>query len=266
MGTAWSAEQVVTAVRDSLGRSGATSQGFRLDAVWPERGELVLTFRWWRDPNTYAVRFPLPDGALPESPWTGLPVASARDWAQDLAGLLAEELDTGAVRRARRLRHNGLNDTVELDWRDAVHPCPPGYYSSAVVLPDALPSGLRADFGRSLGAAGLDVTTPQRQYRRGELLSWRKLCTDSTSPEPVGHASVAWHPALPATATLDVLQLLPGVPDAAAPYLARMAVHDAAEAGAQQVRAECAHPRLAEAGFRQTGPSDSGIVDTTALD
>lgn len=265
MSTAWSAEVIVKAVRDLLSRSTVVSQGFRLVAIWLERDELVVSFRWWRDPNRYAVRFPLPDSTLPESPWTGLPVVTSQDWAHDVVGLLAEELGTGAVRHARRRRHHGV---VELDWHDAPNPCPHGYHSSAVVLPSALDRSLmlRADFGRSLAAVGLDVAVPRRQHRKGRLLSWLKLTSDRVSPEPVGHASVSWHPTLPTTATLDVLQLLPGVIDTAASYLARMAVHDAAEAGAKCVQTTCTHPQLTQVGFHRAGQSGPVSIDTTTLE
>lgn len=267
MSTAWSPEAIVKAVRESLGRSGRVSEGFRLDSVWHEHRDLMVTFRWRRDPNRYAVRFSLPDGAAAESPWTGLPIASAQEWAQDAAGLLTEELDTGVVRRARRERQH---DVVELDWRAAPDPCPPGYYHTTVVLPSALTRwpaipGLCADFGRSLAAAGLDVSTPRRQYRRGRLLSWLQLNSDTASPQPIGHTSVAWHPTLRDTATLDVLQILTGMPDTAAPYLAHMAVHDAAEAGAQRIQGTCAHPQLTQAGFHRTRSGNSFTVDITAL-
>lgn len=236
MDTRWRPERTVAAARAAL--AFGVTDGFRPLRVSHDGHDLVLVFRWRRDPNTYAMRFPLP-GPESDGPWTGLPIGSPENWAHELSGMLMEELDTGIVRRARRSTDG---DVVELDVDDAAGTSVPGYYLSRVPL--------GPDPGWWLAKHGLDITLPRRGHAEHRLVSWSQACTDTLSPEPAGHASVCWQPGTPGTASLDVLRILPGVPDALAIELARASVHNAADAGVRWVITTLEHPALTEAGFR----------------
>jgi len=107
----WARASTLAAVRSELSRPGAVAEGFHGLGVEPRGGDLLVVFRWRRDPNTYGVRFVLLASPA-ASPWTGLPVQSAHDWASDVAGWLMEQLESALVRRAGRREVAGV---VELD-------------------------------------------------------------------------------------------------------------------------------------------------------
>ncbi|MEV4566103.1 hypothetical protein AB0K12_20265 [Nonomuraea sp. NPDC049419] len=101
----WSREEIVEAARTCLLRAGAITDGFSGVGAVAEPDSLVVVFRWRRDPNVYAVDVAFPTELV--SPWTGLPVASADEWAVEALSRLAEDLATGLVSRGRRKVRDG---------------------------------------------------------------------------------------------------------------------------------------------------------------
>ncbi|GAA2800235.1 hypothetical protein GCM10020219_084280 [Nonomuraea dietziae] len=120
MAIEWSRQEVLRAVRTCLLRAGAVTDGYSPVDVLAEPDSMSVIFRWRRDPNMYAIKVEFP--TAPESSWTGLPVTSADEWAADVASRLAEELQTGFVRRSRRVTRDGY---VVLDTHDAQTSAPP---------------------------------------------------------------------------------------------------------------------------------------------
>ncbi|MFF4190011.1 hypothetical protein [Nonomuraea sp. NPDC001831] len=244
----WSRADALAAVRARLLRPGAVTAGFAGVEVVAEGDGLLVVFRWRRDPNTYALRIGFP--AASESAWTGLPVSSADAWAHDVEFLLMEELDTGLVRRSRRTVRDGR---VLLDTRDAPDVWPAGYYVDAVPLDDDAPA---TDAGFWLARAGLDVGVPRRLIAEARLACWLQAYLDHDRGEPfVGHAAASWEDERHTMARLDVACVLPGVPAGVRRALARLAVHEVAEAGALGVVTAIDVPELRELGF---GPADGG--------
>jgi hypothetical protein len=118
----WPREVILDAARAVVLGEGRVTEGFRGIEVRNEGDRLVVEFRWRRDPNTYLLRFPFPDG-VQESP---------EYWAEELAFLLMEELDTGLVRRSGR---TPLGDgLVELKIDGAPDVMPSAYYVGDVPL------------------------------------------------------------------------------------------------------------------------------------
>lgn len=94
--------------------------------------DIVVTFHWRDDPQLYGVRFSITEA--PEGPSTGEVCETAEEWAQEVALVLMEELDTGLVTRGRRVV--SPSGVVELDYRhtDSVH-------LDNVTTPPPLPDG-----------------------------------------------------------------------------------------------------------------------------
>lgn len=131
MAVDWARTTVERVVRTTLSRPGAITDGVSGVDVRDLDDELLVVFRWMRDPNPFGIRFPYPDAYV--SPWTGLPVESVEEWAAELAFLLMEELDTGLVRRAPRTVRDGF---VELGTDDAPDVAPAGYFIGEVPVAD----------------------------------------------------------------------------------------------------------------------------------
>ena len=103
--------------------------------------DIVVTFHWRDDPQLYGVRFATTEA--PEGPSTGEVCETAEEWAQEVALVLMEELDTGLVTRGRRVV--SPSGVVELDYRHddpayqeratTLPPLPDGYYYRVVALP-----------------------------------------------------------------------------------------------------------------------------------
>src|SRR5688572_31439756 len=72
----WSRQEILVAARTWLLRADAVTDGYSGVDVIAEPNNLLVIFRWRRDPNVYAIEVGFP--ATPKSPWTGLPVTSAR--------------------------------------------------------------------------------------------------------------------------------------------------------------------------------------------
>lgn len=252
----WPRTATVAAARSELARPGAVADGFHALGVEPRDGELLVVFRWRRDPNTYGVRFGLP--ATPAtSPWTGLPVHSARDWALEVAGWLMEELHTGLVRRAGRRR---VGEVVELGPDEHRAWEVPGYYVS--VSHWTLPGTARV-----LAAAGVGPARAAQLLAGGKLISSLDAYVDNLTASPVvGQAVIGWVAGRAALARLDVLTVDADAPAAIRRKLAHHAVHDATEAGATEIITTLTDGALRDIGFRPT-PNRSGmLLDTTRMD
>ncbi|MFF4778996.1 hypothetical protein ACFY05_39850 [Microtetraspora fusca] len=235
----WSRQEVLAAVRTCLSRAGAVTEGYSAVDVRPEPHDILVIFRWRLDPNLYAIPVEYP--TVPQSPWTGLPVESAYEWAADVAGWLAEELSTGLVRRGRRTIRSGY---VLLDPRDAPDVCPAGYCIGSVP-PHA------TEAGSWLAEAGLDVTIPRKLLARGSLVCWLQAYVDNVRGEPfVGQAAASWEDEQRTTVRLDLVHVLPGIPPEVRDALVRLAVGEAAEAGALRVVTEIDDAALVGLGFR----------------
>ncbi len=242
-------------------RPGAVTKGYSAVDVVAEPDAMVVLFRWRRDPNTYAVKVGYPAG--PKSPWTGLPVNSIDDWAADVECLLMEELDTGLVRRSRRMVRDGY---VLLDTHDAPDPWPAGYSISPVPIGGDVELALRTPPparvshlpGSWLAEAGMDVTIPHQLIVEARLACWLQAYVDNARGEPfVGHAAASWQDQRHTIARLDVVHIQPGVPSTVREALARVAVHELAEAGALHVVTPIDHPDLRTLGF--TPAYDGGL-------
>ncbi|MEV0310670.1 hypothetical protein [Nonomuraea fuscirosea] len=239
MAIKWSRREVLAAVTTCLSRADAVTEGYSTVNVRPEPDGMLVLFRWRRDPNLYAIAVEYP--TAPRSPWTGLPVHSAYEWAADVAGRLSEELATGLVRRARRTVRGGY---VLLDPRDAPDVNPPGYSISLVPPHPTEP-------GSWLAKAGLDVTIPRQLSAGSRLTCWLQAYGyNERRMTVVGQAAASWENEERTTVRLDLVQVLPGFPPEVCHALVRLAVFEAAEAGALRVVTEIDDAALAELGFR----------------
>lgn len=277
----WSRQEVLGAVRRCLLPAGAVADGFSAVDVLAEPDSMLVVFRWRRDPNTYAIKVEFP--TAPRSSWTGLPVTSADEWAADVASRLEEELLTGLVRRSRRMIRDGY---VVLDTYDAPDVCPVGFYISSVPLggdvvplpsppqggdregaypilgsPSASVSPLASEAGSWLAKAGMDVTISRQLIAAAKLVCWFQARVDSPRVDKargrpfVGHAAASWEDEQHTTARLDLVHIQPGVPSEVRNALVRLAVCEAAEAGALRVVTAIDVPGLHELGFR---PANGG--------
>jgi hypothetical protein len=111
MSDLWSAEHLLQVVRAQV-ESGPDEARTPMHAVL-EGTDILVTFRWGDDPHLYGVRFPTTDA--PEGASTGEVCRTADEWAQEVALVLMEELDTGLVTRGRR--SSNAQGLVELHYR-----------------------------------------------------------------------------------------------------------------------------------------------------
>lgn len=232
----WPSAETLAAVGRVVLAPGAVTDGFQGIDVREEDGRLLTEFRWRMDPNAYVVAFAFPEDAT--SPWTGLPVDDAQEWAQEIAFLLMEELDTGLVARARRSQRG---DAVEL----AVHDVPGDVLGPEFYLGEVLPEN---DW--IVAEAGLNPAVPQQSRRDGRLISWLAVHPNTRRFHPlVAHGSVSWLPGQSGVASLDLLEAAPGEASHVVGGLAKTLVFLAAYAGASTVVASHSAEELAALGF-----------------
>jgi len=130
MSEEWATEHLLAVVQDFVG-SGPDDEQTPMQALL-DGADILVTFRWRDDPQLYGVRFPTTQ--THEGPMTGEVCETAEKWAQEVALVLMEELDTGLVTRGRRVV--GPNGVVELDYQHN----DPGYEEKTHSLP-SLPGG-----------------------------------------------------------------------------------------------------------------------------
>jgi hypothetical protein len=274
----WSRQEVLEAVRTRLLRPGAVTKGYSAVDVVAESEAMLVIFRWRRDPNIYAIKVEFP--ATSESPWTGLSATSIDGWAADVEYLLMEELDTGLVRRSRRMIRESY---VLLDTRDAPDPWPAGFFISSVPFGDDVVRPLRqlkddeesacairrspsasvsphaAKPGHWLAEAGMDATIPRQLIVEARLACWLQAYVDNARGKPfVGHAAASWQDERHTIARLDVAHIQPGIPSEVREALVRVAVCEVAEAGALRVVTAIDGPELRGLGFRPA--NDGGLT------
>ncbi len=81
--------------------------------------DLRVVFRYGRHAELFAVRFSLV--RMPEGPQTGETCQSLEDWAEEVAWVLDEELNTAMAETAERtVTQDGL---VHLRWRNSSGVC-----------------------------------------------------------------------------------------------------------------------------------------------
>ncbi|MFI7709106.1 hypothetical protein [Nonomuraea sp. NPDC049480] len=218
-----------------------------------EHDGMLVIFHWRRDPNTYAIKVEFPMAS--KSPWTGgsytgLPVTSPDEWAADFAFRLRLELDTGLVRRSRRMIRDGY---VLLDTHDAPDDCPAGFFIgslSASVSPPA------SKVGAHLARAGMDITIPRQLIVEARLACWLHAYVDNARGEPfVGQAAASWEDTRRTIARLDLVHIQPGIPSEVRDGLVRLVVREVAEAGALRVVTAVDDPEFHGLGFR---PANGG--------
>lgn len=139
MAEAWAPEHLLAVVQDFVG-SGPDDQQTPMDSLL-DGADIIVTFRWRDHPQLFGVRFPTTQA--PAGPMTGEVCETAEEWAQEVALVLMEELDTGLVTRGRRVV--GPHGVVELDYRhndpafkektQTLPPLPRGHFYRAEVVP-----------------------------------------------------------------------------------------------------------------------------------
>jgi hypothetical protein len=194
------------------------------------------------------------------------------------------ELDTGLVRRSRRMIRDGY---VLLDVHDAPDVCPAEFFIDPVLLkglelsasPDdlekaySLLASLSAPFsppvskiGAWLARAGMDVTIPRQLIVEARLACWLQAYVNNARGEPpVGQAAASWEDERRTIARLDLVHIQPGVPSEVREALVRLVVCEVAEAGALRVVTAVDGPELHGLGFR---PANGGglALDTRSTE
>lgn len=125
MSEVWAPERLLELVQARV-RSGPDDERTPMRAVL-DGTDIVVTFHWRDDPQLYGVRFSTMEA--PEGPSTGDVCETAEEWAQEVALVLMEELDTGLVTRGQRV--GSPSGMVELDYRHSDH----AYQERATTLP-----------------------------------------------------------------------------------------------------------------------------------
>jgi hypothetical protein len=277
----WPFDETLQAARDEWLKHGAITSGFRGVCVTHVENELMLTFQWMKDPNTYAIRFPLP--GMPKDFQWGSVVDSAKSWAQDKAMWLMEELLTGSCDRARRTPRDGVVELEPEAWTAQPHT---EYFVSAVPVHDSGFLGLERRTGdvalhvfspdpatppASLGsrqpgsrlaAVGLDVSLPRQRVEERRLICWLEAYGNNVTASPVvGHAAASWDDDRPATALIEVLQVQDGIPAWVPRHLALVRFLVGRASGALRVVTALEDPVFLELGFHRT--PGGGLVRET---
>ena len=248
----WTTDALVAALRVALGWPGQPSRGCSAVEVQALDDVALVDFNWRRSVHRFAIRVSLGDAA--EGMSTGLPNETPEDWAREVAWWLSEELDTGFVGRASRRMVDGRIELSRPSW-----PSDDRFYLSASRPGDRVWSGALWSIGRD----GLDADTPRRMAAETPALVWLRSSLNSPAGGPaVGQAVVS----LPAgeSARLDFLQVADGAPDSVSLELVRAAVHQAADAGADNVVTDFNGEVLDIVGFRNR--NGQTVLDTSFLD
>ncbi|GIF00620.1 hypothetical protein [Paractinoplanes rishiriensis] len=243
----WPPAEVTRTARDRLLPAGAVWAGFHTEDVTAHSDALLVLFRWRDNPSRFGIRFRFP-GDAPVSEWTGLPVDSCQAWADDLAGLLTEEVLTGFVARARR---RPRDDFIELLWPQRTASL--AFYLTAVEHGAGWPEQLAHP-----------AAPARRAHGPGRLIGWFQAVTDDERSAYLGQAVVTWEPAASRTARLDLVRVVADAPADVFPELARRAIDEAANHGATRVITDLRSKTLIRYGFRPVPGTAEYAVETSS--
>ena len=243
MGAPWPVDATVRAARTRI-LTVEVRAGFHGVSVDADGDQLLIIFRWKENRSTFAVRLDLPTS--PESPLTGEDVDSPDEWARDVGWLLTEELGTGFVSGARRVRHD---DHIEL-----IHPAPSGSLRPPYTL-----TQLHTEPG-ALSRLFRGPTPARRALVQQRLITALEV-HETAHDRKVGQAVVAWARGRDGVAELEVAE----APEAAFTYLVQHTLHSAANAGAASVTTTLSHPTLSVLGFRPSPVPVEWVLRTADL-
>ncbi|MCQ4120005.1 hypothetical protein [Rhodococcus tibetensis] len=205
-----------------------------------EGATLHVHFRWKKNPNVFAIGIRIPQS---EAEFTSPPAHNPSAWMSAAALTYDEELSTGLLVRARHERFDGVihlggptrREREELPGREfGLGRTVPGYAAAS-----------------TLKRLGMHVDDAGDAHREGRLISWVHIWRNDPGgcgSDYLGHTVATWT-ATESVASVDAIETLPEVPNDVVHRLVMAVVHDAADAGAQQIVTPLDHPALTELGF-----------------
>jgi hypothetical protein len=105
----WTPDEVLVAVRSAM--SGRVRPSWAVERVELDRDQVMIVIRTGE--QRFGALYSLAE--LPFGPNTGEPCDTPRDWAEEISWDMEEQMDTGGLLRAERLR--GSDGLVRLRWR-----------------------------------------------------------------------------------------------------------------------------------------------------
>ena len=236
------AQETFTEACRALRIRGAVTSRFRPVRIELDDGHVRVYFRWAQNPNLFAMTFRLPVTA---DDFSGPPMDTPADVVSSLLLDWMEELDTGLIVRGTRVRSNGVLHISA--------PVPSTTRAKCDYMVSSVP--LHDESGVWLAARGLHTAEAVEAKNDGTLVVWKQAYENNEQGWPyVGHAAARW--AAQGIASFDVLETVPGTPDAVSGQLIRAVTHALADAGANEIVASFEHPELMTLGYvDETGRS-----------
>lgn len=218
---------------------------------------LQVVFTWRLAPYRYAIRIRLDE--LAQGVWTGTPGDTAVEQVRELAGLVLEELDTGAAVWARRRVHDDGLVELLLD-RPRVAALPPGRHGVFSV------SDRGADGVWFAREQGLDIGPVERAIAAGQLSAWWVASVDDRRGRPVAQAVMTRRGPDAELSHLDVRDDVGlAVPEAVVVELVYSALWHEVARGARVITSGLRHQALDAAGFAPDGEGWTWRADGPVL-
>jgi hypothetical protein len=190
----------------------------------------------------------------------------AEEWADGVYYWLMEELDTGVLRRGRRVTLDdgtvAVDPSLEADtspqrWdvsevpldrptragqRRLLRTALRARRRSFVTIGDHVPHEPDPTPGGYLQETGFDVRPGRAAHAEGRLIRWLQLFrNDHHASPPLGHLVVSWRDEPDGVAQLEHLECEPQAHHAAVEQLTLAGVHDAADTGARWIEHRLDH-------------------------
>lgn len=231
------ARDALESARRIFRQRGAVNTHFQPTRLVVDGATLRVHFRWKKNPNLFSIDVLLPQS---DADFTSPPAHNPVAWMSAAALSLNEELSTGLLLRARRQRVDGVIHLFDPRgesrlWHEfGLGITVPGYGANHV-----------------LDALGMNTAGAADAHRERRLISWVHVWrnnTDRRRSDYLGHGFATWTDT-ESVASVDVIEVLPNVPEDVVRRLVFAIVHDAADAGALRIVTQLDHVALAEQGF-----------------